>query len=134
MEKSGVSTGESDGVHGVHRRLGVGGRGDDTAGRDGRREQEKGRRLTVDSAAGGIAFRVEPCGAGRCVVMREEHGRTSRMEFDMPASAMAERLGRKDGAGRMPHVQRLFPEFDADQREFFISGMLPGELDFGGDE
>ena len=49
----------------------------------------------------------------------------------MPAAAMAERLGRKAGAGRMPHVQRLFPEFDADQREFFITGMLPGELDFG---
>lgn len=26
------------------------------------------------------------------------------------------------------------PEFDADQREFFITGMSPGELDFGGDE
>lgn len=59
-----------------------------------------------------IAFRVEACGAGRC------------------AAAMAERLGRKDDRGLMPHVQRLFPEFDADQREFFITGMLPGELDF----
>ena len=75
-----------------------------------------------------------PCGAGRCVVTREEHGRTSRMEFAVPAAAMAERLGRKDGNGLMPHVQRLFPEFDADQREFFISGMLPGELDFGEDD
>lgn len=49
----------------------------------------------------------------------------------MPAAAMAERLGRRDGRGRMPHVQRLFPGFDADQREFFVSGMLPGDLDFG---
>ena len=49
------------------------------------------------------------------------------------AVTRAERLGRKDDRGRMPHVQRLFPEFDAAQREFFITGMLPGELDFGGD-
>ena len=83
--------------------------------------------------AGGIAFRVEGYGPGRCVVTREEHGRTNRMEFDMPAAAMAERLGRKDDRGLMPHVQRLFPEFNADQREFFITGLLPGELDFGED-
>ena len=83
--------------------------------------------------AGGISFRVAPRGPGRCAVTREEHGRTSRMEFAMPAAAMAERLRRKDGRGLMPHVQRLFPEFNADQREFFITGMLPGELDFGED-
>ena len=88
----------------------------------------------MTEAAGGIAFRVEACGPGRCVVTREEHGRTSRMEFGMDAAAMAERLGRKAGAGRMPHMQRLFPEFNADQREFFISGMLPGELDFEGED
>ena len=84
--------------------------------------------------AGAIAFRVEACGPGRCAVTREEHGRTSRMEFAMDAAAMAERLSRKDDRGRMPHVWRLFPEFDADQREFFVSGMLPGELDFGGED
>ena len=87
----------------------------------------------MDNNAGGIAFQVEPRGRDRCAVTREEHGRTSRMEFDMPAAAMAERLGRKDDRGLMPHVQRLFPEFDADQREFFITGLLPGELDFGKD-
>ena len=53
----------------------------------------------MDSAAGGIAFRVEACGPGRCVVTQEEHGRTSRMEFDMPALDMAERLARKGASG-----------------------------------
>ena len=80
---------------------------------------------------GGISFRVEPCAPGRCAVTREEHGRTSRMEFAMPALDMAERLARKGASGLTVNVVRNFPELNADQREFFITGMLPGELDFG---
>lgn len=97
------------------------------------RHPHDARREPVENGATQAGSRSRSRRAGRTGARSrgEEHGRTSRMTFDMPAAAMAERLGRTDSSGRLPHVQRLFPEFDADQREFFISGMLPGELDFG---
>lgn len=60
------------------------------------------------------------------MLVAREHpltGKTNTM--DLPVTQ--EQLDRH-AAGA--YVQEVFPDLDADQREFLITGLLPGEFDF----
>ena len=66
------------------------------------------------------------------MLVRKQHLITGEMNMmDLPVTQ--DQLDLFQMPGR-PNVQEIFPQLNADEREFLITGMLPGEYDGTCDE